>query len=406
MYGRVMSDEVVYVSPVLRRSLLDVDGESLGPISDVVFGPVSAADDGPAVRGFIATVQRRSIFVAASRIGWLDARGLQLASGAVDLRPFRPRGDEVLAREVIGTSIERETIRDVGFRPSEHLARSWVVATVALQRGGGFSRGASRIAPWRDVESVFRQRAELASVRETRAMHPADAGQFLVSLSRAERHDVIEGLTDHFLAEVLEELPEAEQIEVLGELELPRAADVIEEMEPDDATDLLGELATDRREELLAEIEPARGARLKRLLSHDANTAGGLMTSDPIIVGPDTVVAEALARIRQPEVDAALAAQVFVTEAPTQTPTGTYLGSVSFQQLLREPPGQPMSACLRPRPGAEPVAADLPELAVAQRLAAYNMLALPVCDNGRRLLGAVTVDDVLDRSLPEGWRDR
>jgi Mg/Co/Ni transporter MgtE len=237
-------------------------------------------------------------------------------------------------------------------------------------------------------------------------MHPADAGRFLVSMSPGDRLEVIAGLTDHFLAEVLEELPEREQVDVLDELALARAADVIEEMEPDDATDLLAELAVDRREELLAEIEPARGARLKRLLSHDANTAGGLMTSDPIIVGPDTVVAEALARIRQPEVDAALAAQVFVTEPPTQTPTGRYLGSVSFQQLLREPPGQALSACLRPRPGTDPVAADLPELAVAQRLAAYNLLALPVCDAGRRRLGAVTVDDVLDRSLPTDWRER
>ena len=98
----------------------------------------------------------------------------------------------------------------------------------------------------------------------------------------------------------------------------------------------------------------------------------------------------------------ALAAQVFVTEPPRQTPTGTYLGLVSFQRLLQEPPGMPVSSCLETT--IEPVSPDLPELAVARRLAAYNLLALPVCDDDGRLLGAVTVDDVLDRSLPSDWR--
>jgi Mg/Co/Ni transporter MgtE len=175
-------------------------------------------------------------------------------------------------------------------------------------------------------------------------------------------------------------------------------------MAPDDATDLLAELTATRRVELLDEIDPVQGVTLRRLLAYGANTAGGLMTSDPIILAPDRAVADALARIRNPDVIAALAAQVFVTESPTQTPTGRYLGSVSFQRLLREPPGTRISECTEV--DIEPVAADLPELAVARRLAAYNLLALPVCDAERRLLGAVTVDDVLDRSLPGDWRQR
>jgi Mg/Co/Ni transporter MgtE len=127
------------------------------------------------------------------------------------------------------------------------------------------------------------------------------------------------------------------------------------------------------------------------------------MTSDPIVVGPDTRVAEALARIRQPEVSMALAAQVFVTESPTQTPTGRYLGCVPFQRLLREPPGNAVTDCLDVKL-ADPIAPDVPEIVVAETLAAYNLVALPVCDQSGRLLGAVTVDDVLDRSLPTDWR--
>jgi Mg/Co/Ni transporter MgtE len=122
------------------------------------------------------------------------------------------------------------------------------------------------------------------------------------------------------------------------------------------------------------------------------------------VLRPDTTVAEALARLRDVELAAALAAQVFVAEPPTATPTGTYLGAVGFQRLLRERPASPLGECIDRR--NEPVTPDMPEAEVARRLAAYDSVALAVCDEGGRLVGAVTVDDVLDRVLPEGWRDR
>jgi Mg/Co/Ni transporter MgtE len=114
------------------------------------------------------------------------------------------------------------------------------------------------------------------------------------------------------------------------------------------------------------------------------------------------MVAEALARIRDPDVLAAEAAQVFVVEPPLVTPTGRYLGTVSFQRLLREPPSTPLGRCVGQGPAA--LRPDVAGVTVARRLAAYDSLALPVCDGSGRLLGAVSVDDVLDRLLPEGWR--
>src|SRR5689334_24588085 len=104
-----MSDEIVYTSRLLRLPLLDVEGVAVGPVTDVVIGPALETDDGPAVRGFLAVVQRRTIFISASRIGWLDARGLQLATAAVDLRPFRPRPDALRASELIGRPHGGET---------------------------------------------------------------------------------------------------------------------------------------------------------------------------------------------------------------------------------------------------------------------------------------------------------
>ena len=201
---------------------------------------------------------------------------------------------------------------------------------------------------------------------------------------------------------MLEELSEEEQVELVEGLDPERMADVLEEMAPDDAADLLGEMPGTMRT-LLDAMEPDEAEPVRRLLLYDRDTAGGLMTPEPIVVTPDATVAQALARIRNAEYSQTVATAVFVAEPPVETPTGLYRGTVGFQRLLREPPSMPVAGCVER--DIEPAAPELPAPEVAARLAAYNLVALPVCDSSGRLLGAVTVDDVLDRALPEGWRE-
>jgi Mg/Co/Ni transporter MgtE len=174
-------------------------------------------------------------------------------------------------------------------------------------------------------------------------------------------------------------------------------------MEPDDAADLLAVMPAAQRQQLLAEIPSERAADLRWLLSYDAATAGGLMTSRPVVVTPEVPVAEVLARIRQSGPGVSLAAQIYVCEPPSVTPTGRYLGTVGFQRLLRELPSAPVGQCIE---SSGFIRTDLPDREVAARLAAYNLVGVAVCDEGGRLVGAVTVDDVLDRLLPENWRKR
>jgi Mg/Co/Ni transporter MgtE len=126
------------------------------------------------------------------------------------------------------------------------------------------------------------------------------------------------------------------------------------------------------------------------------------MTSRPAIVAPETPVAEVLARIREPDMPVTAAAQVYVCEPPLVTPTGRYLGSVGFQRLLRRPPSELVGQCVDK--ASVFVRPDLPKPELAARLAAYNLISVAVCDLDGRLLGAVTVDDVLDHLLPPGWR--
>ena len=174
-------------------------------------------------------------------------------------------------------------------------------------------------------------------------------------------------------------------------------------MDPDDAADLLGVLQPGDAEVLLRRMDPEDSESVRRLLSHSPESAGGLMTSDPVVLAPDTTVAEALARVRDPDLTPALASLVFVVRPPTATPTGRYLGCVHIQALLREPPANLVSGIIDT--GLPRLTPDTPLPAVTRYLATYNLVCAPVVDEQRHLLGAVTVDDVLDHLLPDDWRE-
>ena len=127
------------------------------------------------------------------------------------------------------------------------------------------------------------------------------------------------------------------------------------------------------------------------------------MTTEPVILPPDATVAEALARVRNPELSPSLAAQVYVVRPPMETPTGRFLGTCHFQRLLREPPSSLVSAVVDT--SLEPIGPDTDITTVAWYFATYNLVALPVVDSDDHLLGSVTVDDLIDHMLPEDWRD-
>jgi Mg/Co/Ni transporter MgtE len=222
-------------------------------------------------------------------------------------------------------------------------------------------------------------------------------------LSAKRRLELANALDDEKLADVLEELPEDDRIEIVAALEDERAADVLEEMDPDDAADLLSELPPEQAEALLSLVEPEDAEDLRRLLTYDDYTAGGMMTPEPVILPPDSTVAEALARVRDPDLSPSLAAQVYVVRPPFETPTGRYLGVAHFQRLLREPPSTLVSAVLDD--SLEPIGPEAPLSQVTRYFATYNLVALPVVDENDHLLGAVTVDDVIDHMLPEDWRE-
>jgi CBS domain-containing protein/sporulation protein YlmC with PRC-barrel domain len=397
-----MERRIVYVSRLTRLPLLSSDGADVGRVVDVVIGLGARP---PRVNGLVVAVQRRRVFIGMGRVADIESDGVRLRRASVNLKQFELRpGERLLAGELIGRDVRGHKVVDIGITPAPEPF-AWEVATVALghRRVPGRRRRPPDVIDWSEAGELFaderpvdRQAATLGG------LHPAEMAAAIRRLPLSRRRVLAGALEDERLADLLEELSEDEQVRIVEGLDPNRLARVLDEMEADDAADLLGEFSAAERAELLGAMDPDEAEPVRRLLTYQPDTAGGLMTPEPVILAPQATVAEALARIRDPDLPVPLAAQVFVSQAPLETPTGRYQGMVGFQRLLRESPSKPLARCLDEE--AEPIPADLSDREVAARLAAYDVVALAVTDDVGRLIGAVTIDDVLDRVLPGDWR--
>jgi CBS domain-containing protein len=401
-----MAGDLIYAFRMMRLPLLDAGGASIGRIDDVVVVP-GRAGSSPRVVGFTASSQRRRIFVNAGKVGEITDTGVRLRSWDIDLNPFKvKKGEKLLGRDVIDRHVNGETVADVALRERlDSKSGGWEVAQVRLAKRTALRRRPThRLVEWVEVAHLFAATTEMAAeAARLHDMHPTDVAAVVRSLPLSQRRQLAEAMDDDRLADVLEELPEAEQVGLIEGLDMDRLLAVLDEMESDDLADLLAEMPGEQRAKILDAMDDEDADMMRRLLSYAEGTAGGLMTPEIIVLGPTSTVAEALAQLRDPEWLVSIAAQVFVCRPPYKPPTGKYLGVVHFQRLLREAPGMELGQCLETEPTVTP---DISDREVAERLASYNMLSIGVCDEAGRLLGAITIDYVLDRTLPTGWRQR
>jgi CBS domain-containing protein/flagellar motility protein MotE (MotC chaperone)/sporulation protein YlmC with PRC-barrel domain len=404
----------IYVARLAGHNVFDPNGDQVGRVRDAV-ARARGGNLPPRVVGLVAEMRvRRRIFLPIGRVTAIEAEAVVLNTGTLNLRRFEKRAGEILVLEelldrrvTLASTGKTATVVDVAMEVDR--VGDWSLSRVAVreQTGRLSRRGQLHQLVWGEVRGLTgapdsQGTAGLLAVLER--MRPADLANALQDLSENRRVEVAAALDDERLADVLEELPEQDQLEILGALKLERAADVLEEMDPDDAADLLAELPKPDQDVLLDLMAPEEAQPVRALLDYLPGTAGAVMTSEPVVMTPDATVAEALARIREPQLAPAVAAGVFVARPPMATPTGRYLGVVHFQRLLREPPSALLGGLVDN--DIDPLDPNTTLAEITRRMATYNLVCMPVVNSNNRLVGAVTVDDVLDHLLPEDWRDR
>ena len=406
-----------YAARLAGTSVFDPIGDAVAKVRDVVVVPQSRTS-ARAVGLVVEVSAKRRVFLPITRVTSISP-GQVISTGVLNVRRFEKRTGELL---VIGELLDRAvtlndgsgeaTVLDIALDQDRH--RDWNVSRLHLRRrrrGSSLSRLVSRgetlTVELAEVSGLYGSQAEQSAhllAASYQDLNPADLAEIIHELAPKRRIELAGELADERLADVIEELPEDIRVEVVTGLDATRAADILDVMDPDDAADLVQELPDSVAAHLLNLMEPEEAEDVRRLLAYDEYTAGGMMTTEPLIVAPETPVAHCLAMISREAIHAALASTVHVCRSPLETPTGKLLGIVHFQQLLRERPDRPVGEIIDP--DRVEVSPTVPLSTVTREMATYNLVSIPVVDDEGRLLGAVTVDDVLDHVLPDDWREQ
>jgi Mg/Co/Ni transporter MgtE len=401
----------IFLARLAGTAVFDPNGDPVGKVRDAV-ATLRSNNQSPRVLGLVVEVPlRRRVFVPITRVTSIES-GAVVITGLLNMRRFETRAGEML---VLGDLLDRtialtendENVLVEDMAMEQNRTGDWLITRVHIMRKGhGLRRkGATSTVTWEEVTGFAQHETNqgvsnlLSTLSNLRA---ADLAAVIQDLAPKRRVEVARALDDERLADVLEEMDESERVALMAELEGERAADILEEMDPDDAADLLREIGEERAQELIGLMDPEDAEDVLRLMTYEDYSAGGMMTTEPIVMSADYTVADALAAVRQSEISPALASQVFIARQPLETPTGRFIGMVHYQRLLREPPSTLLGSIVDTNTkGVNP---DSSLHAVSSYLASYNLLSLPVIDANDRLLGAVTVDDVLDHLLPTNWR--
>ena len=406
---------MLHLSLVVGGVLRDRDGGKLGRVDDLI---VRLGDEEyPPVTGLLATVAGRQVFVPADEVAEIEQGQVLLRSVRLDLQPFARRPQEVLLKKDV---LDRQLINVDGarlVRANEiELARleGWfrVVGVDTGLRGWlrrlaprvlSDSVGAGRFLDWASVEP-FTGHVPTVRLRvphpKLARLHPAELADLVEAASHREGEEIIQavGADPELEADVFEELESHHQLEFLEDRSDEEVAQVLMRMEADDAADLVAELPEERREQILELLPDVQRRRVRALLGHDPATAGGLMSPEFICVYSQATLAEVFERIRGSHASAEAIASIYVMNTRRRLH-----GAITLADLLRASEGQRVGeiagVAQRLRPDA-----DLEE--VARLMTDYDLTVVPVVDEEDRLLGVITVDDVLELVLPKNWRRR
>jgi CBS domain-containing protein len=411
----------LHLSELLGRPLTDSGGEPVGRLADVIAALRGA--ERPAVIGLVASVGGRQVFVPAGQVVSLDGEVLRLTSARIDLRRFERREGEVLLRaDMLGHRlIDVETAHLVRAADLELESRDgqWVLAGVDTRRRPRRLPRLRRRGPGRDTGEpagyAFRDwsrfepligHAGSAVTRgpfgRVRRLKPAQIADLIEDASKEEEAEILGQVHDdpELEADVFEELDEDHATRLLGTRTDAEIAEVLSRMRADDAADAIAELPQQRRQQVLDLLPAGQRTKVLTLMGFNPASAGGLMGLEFLALPPDQTVAEALAavgraRALQPEA---------LTSVHAVDSGGLLLGVASVVRLLQSDPAASLAEACDDDPVR--IGPDTDMVDVAVLMSDYNLITIPVVDDGRRMVGVVTVDDVLEAALPGDWRRR
>ena len=408
-----------YLSEIQRSKVVDPAGTEIGRLADVAVVP---REQFPAIQWAIVRSTEGERIVRWADLERTDGQ-YRLREGAVppaagELPPEALRlGKDLLDKQIVdthGAKVVRVNDLQLDDKGGQLRLVGADVGLRGLLRRVGAERAAERVTgvvgrklprgiiPWHLVEPLESsgQNVRLTLPHAKLALlHPADIADIVEEMTADERLAVFDQLDVETAAEALGEVDPEMQAAIVGDMDEERAADILEEMDPDEAADLLQDLPEEQRDELIELMDEEEGADVEELLAYPEDSAGGIMTTDFVALPRDLTTAQAIDRLRELKPDTALAYYLYVVDAD-----GRLDGNVSLRDLVVASPDTKLTDVMNPN--VLRVEADVNKEEVASLIAKYDLLALPVVDARRVLLGTVTVDDVVELMMPRGWKKR
>ncbi len=409
----------IFLSEALKRPVFDAKGEVAGRVSDAI---VVKGDPLPKIASVLVR-QRGQVY----RIPWSDftifnRRILSVQRDAPSLDLYDRDDDLLLVRDILdkqivdanGAKVVRvNDIRLEGYNGDAVLTAVDVGARGLLRRlrierlsEQVFAllkvQLPSNLISWNYIQPLTPKLKTIALTvpRQMLAqLHPADIAEIISEVSREEGTALLTDLDLKTAGEALSELNPQRQVELMSAIDAEKAADIIEEMPPDEASDVLGDLPTEKAKEILDHVEQDEAKDIQELLGYEEDTAGGLMTNAFIAYASQTTVSEAIERFRTDGSSVEPVYQIYVVDAKEKL-----VGAISLRELLLAEPAKTLGALVERKPRTVKPEAD--EKAIARIMSKYDLIALPVVEPDGRLLGVVTIDDIIDRLLPSAVKRR
>lgn len=410
--------DVFYLSRLFNARVVDADGVRLGVLGDVA---VDLRETLPRITGIWMRGDRsRVALIPWDAIAGFDVQEilLRVARRYLHPRPLQPEDlllGEILDSQVVDTDgLKVVRVNDLHLLRVDGDVRLMAadVGTTGLLRRLNLEQPVRRLArmvgrplpdriiPWKMVAAFGGPMTPVrlsVSRERLREIHPADLAQLMEDLDRDERLEVMTALEHEDAADTLAEAEPEVQADVMRSLPSHLAADILEEMAPDDATDVLTDLPPEKAAELINLMEAEEAHDVRELLKYREGTAGSVMTTEFIALPNTLTVDETIRGLRGLAPEAEHIYYLYVVDAGQRL-----VGVLPLRSLLTAPPAQRIADILTAE--VLSLSVDDPVETVATTLTKYDLLALPVRDDGGRLVGVVMVDDVIDIVLRKGRR--